>query len=392
MALRDITVYPEVRDHFEGEEGYALSLMRSHVPDDDFFSMAPAIIEETFETLPSPDLTVKVQTHKLLHPLTLEFDSPDHEYQDPGVKPARVAVITGEFEEDQERFVADLSRILIASNDDRAFLEDEIGWIDPLGLAFTGMICVSYAPKQHFSVPGMYLHEKEQIARDITRGSGRFLYCGRLDLPAILEKSLPHFTIDTDGRVWDHEVVDTQVDLKDFIKPPERLCKEFVEALSAIEDDQYRLELFGEIRQFIESVPPLRYVEDVDFSDLTDFDRDEFFLKLLPEQQFLFHALANITRWIKPRSILLIASPEQGFSPELLATLMRAIQHLLDRVNAIMIIATRNENIVRETHRNHIAVFSRQGDYIKVSPPGLSETEGTDHLHSDSGEDNGSFT
>jgi hypothetical protein len=63
MALRDITVYPEVRDHFEGEEGYALSLMRSHVPDDDFFSMAPAIIEETFETLPSPDLTVKVQTH-----------------------------------------------------------------------------------------------------------------------------------------------------------------------------------------------------------------------------------------------------------------------------------------------------------------------------------------
>jgi hypothetical protein len=392
MALRDIAVYPEIRQQFDGEEGYALSLMRYHEPDDDFFTMAPAILEGSVDTLPSPDLTVKVQTHKLLHPLTLEFDSPEHEYADHGSSPARVAVFTGEFEADQERFVADLSRILIASNDDRELLENEIGWIDPLGLAFTGMICLSYAPKQHFSVPGIYLHEKEQIARDILQGSGRFLYCGRLDLPALLDKSLSQSTIDTDGRVWEHDITSATIDLKDFFKPPERLCEEFVAALASIEDDPYRLELFAEIRQFTESVPALQYIEDVDLSGLTDRERDEFFLKLLPEQQFLFHALVHLTLWTKPRSIVLIASPEQGFPPELLEVLMKAVHHLLDRVNAIMIIATRDEGILRTTHRNHIAVFSRHGDYIKVSPPDLSEPEGTNYLPPDPGEGDNSLT
>jgi len=366
-ALRDIIIFPEIKKEFEKEEGLQISLLRSLDKDDDIFSLAPVIVSREFNSLPIPDLLFKFQMPGMEEPVVFEFDSPEYGYHDTNEVPTRVSVITGGNDSGKSELLAKLASIAYASNDDRDHLLD-VGVLEPNGLGFTKIICISYRATNSFHVPGIYLHKKEQIVKEINKGVGRFVYFGIHDLSKEFEESLKLLTIDTDGRIWEQDSSDG-VQKITFPKSSEELSAEFILALETIEGNSDKQDLLEKSFQFLQEEPALQFIGDLVFTNLTENALEEFFRNLTNGQQFVFHAIANLILKIVPRSLVLFDAPETDLDPSLLAVLMKSIRHIVDIENALMIVATQSPKILQETQRKNVSIFRREGEYIKISSP-----------------------
>jgi hypothetical protein len=61
------------------------------------------------------------------------------------------------------KLLAIISRIRMASNDDRKLFEDEeLGWADPRGAACTKPVCLCYTESGPITVPGTYLPARKR--------------------------------------------------------------------------------------------------------------------------------------------------------------------------------------------------------------------------------------
>jgi hypothetical protein len=94
-ALRDIVVFPEMKEGFENDEGLEASLYHFLEPDDDLFSLAPALIFGDYSEIADVDVDFKFQMNNMKQPVKFSFDVPDHKYGDPEEHQERIHVITG---------------------------------------------------------------------------------------------------------------------------------------------------------------------------------------------------------------------------------------------------------------------------------------------------------
>jgi len=366
-ALRDITIFPNIRKNFEHEDGLEVSLFHFLDKDDDIFLLGPAMISGDYSLLPQADVTFKFHLEGMKEPVKFEFDVPDHKYGDPTEPENRICVLTGNNESGKDKFITRLARLAFASNDDRDLLQNE-GTLDPTNIGFTKIICFSYTPVISFRVPAIYLHEKEQITRDIAKGVGRFVYCGNHHLVRELEESLKFLTIDTDGRVWENE---NSSDESQYIslKTTEELGVEFVKAMEMIEKDLSKQDMLDEVFAFMKEVHDLQFITSIDFTMLREGELEKFFQHLAGESQILLHALMHLILRIVPRSLILFDAPETYLRPTLLTLLMKSIKHLLERENAMMIVSTQSPEILREVKRKNITIFHKEGESIDISIP-----------------------
>jgi hypothetical protein len=370
-ALRDIVVFPEMKESFEDEEGLEASLYHFIEPDEDLFSLAPAMILGDYSNIAHSDVAFKFQTNKMKQPVKFTFDLPDHKYGDPEEHRERIHVITGNDDSGKDKVLAKLARIAFASNYDRDLLKGD-GTLEPFTIGFTRIICLSYSPSIIFRVPALYVHEKEQIVLEIQKGVGRFVYCGNHDLAKELDESLKSLTIDEDGRAWD---IDAPSDENTFFKTNEDLTAEFVRAMGAIEQDLEKQDLLDDMFGFMKEVPGLQFITNVEFPRLREEELQEFFQHLAGESQILLHSVLHLILGVTPRSLVLFNAPETYLRPTLVTVMLKFASHLMERQSATMIVATESTEILRETRSRNVTIFRKTGDAIEHLMPEI-ETYG----------------
>lgn len=364
-ALRDIVIFPEFKKNFENEEGLEVSLYHFLDRDDDLFTLAPTMIAGDYSNLNQGDIAFKFYLEGFNGPVSFNFDVPDHKYGDPEEPRTRIHVLAGKEDTGKDRFLGKLAKIAFASNDDRDLLQND-GTLEPFNIGFNKIICLSYSPTLTFRVPALYLHEKEQLSREIQNDVGRFVYCGNHDLSRELDESLKSFNIDTDGRVWEYDIPS---DENTFLKTNEELTVEFVKAMEAIERDLAKQDLLDDMFAFMKEVPDLQFITNVEFPTLRENELAEFFEHLAGESQVLLHAIIHFVLSITPRSLVLFNVPETYLRPTRVSLLMKCARHLLERENSVMIVATESAEIIRETKSRYVTIFRKEGDVIEIFTP-----------------------
>jgi hypothetical protein len=364
-ALRDIAIFPEFKRNFENEEGLEVSLYHFLEPDDDLFSLAPAMITGDYSSVTQSEVAFKFQIEGMKDPVAFSFELPEHKYGDPEVPQARIHVITGKEDSPKEKFLQKLAKQTFASNEDRDLLQNE-GSLEPVDIGFTRIICLSYSPSITFRIPALFVHEKEQIVREMQKGVGRFIYCGNHDLEKELDESLKAFTIDTDGRVSES---DLPADVNTFFKTNEVFTAEFVHAMETIEQDLVKQDLLDDLFVFMKEVHGLQFITKVEFPRLRDDELRDFFEHLAGESQILLHAVLHLILNVSPRSLVLFNAPETYLRPTLVSFLLKYAAHLLEKQNANMIMATESVEVLCETKSRNVTILRKVGDTVEHSIP-----------------------
>jgi hypothetical protein len=329
------------------------------------------MISDDYSNVNQGDIAFNFNLEGFSSAVSFNFEVPDHKYGDPEQPRTRIHVLTGKEDSGKDRFLAKLAKITFASNDDRDLLQND-GTLEPFNIGFHKVICLSYSSTLTFRVPAVYLHEKEQLTREIQNDVGRFVYCGNHDLSRELEESLKSFNIDTDGRVWEFDIPSHE---NTFLKTNDELTLEFVKAMGAIERDLAKQDLLDDMFAFMKEVPDLQFITNVEFSGLREHELAEFFEHLAGESQVLLHAIIHFVLSITPRSLVLFNVPETYLRPTRVTLLMKCARHLLERENSVMIVATESVEIIRETKSKYVTLFRKEGDVVEVSIPQI-ETYG----------------
>ncbi|MBA4057806.1 MAG: hypothetical protein C0490_24030, partial [Marivirga sp.] len=304
-------------------------------------------------------IAFRFQFPSLEEPVEFVFESTEYGYHESTDETPRVSVVSPGSDCVRGEFLSRLAQITYASNEERELLP-EIGTISPAGTAFTKIICLSYGDLPGFSIPGIYVQAKEQIAREIKQGEGRFIYCGIHDLVSELEHALTDYNVDPDGRLRGHNNPSGEPVFA-CLKSTEELSAEFVRSMEHIEQNQEKQEIWDNVFQLLQEHNDLRFIEEITFPNLREEELESFFMNLNSGQQVLFHALATFILGISPRSLVLFHEPESGTLPALVPVMMNSIKYILERQNAFMIVSTRSTDIFSEdAYKSVSAVNSKK--------------------------------
>lgn len=248
VALRDVVYAPEIRPDFEHQDGWRISLFRDNNDIDGYLNDARAILTGNFTELADMGLNLGFKPGGWNASLEVQFDAPRLRPMMPRRRrrsisrtkeselPRRCAVLVGRNGSGKSTLLSRLARVAYASPDER--LEQDlqgIGLIDPIGIGFMRIITVSYSAFDSFVVPGIYEADLEQIAKDVQRGEGRFIFCGLRDIAKEVREELEAAR---SGNTTDAKVRLSTEDRKPstHLKPLGDLATEFGQLCEQIED------------------------------------------------------------------------------------------------------------------------------------------------------------
>jgi predicted ATPase len=368
-ALRDIALSPENLKGFEIEPGLAASLYRGFSADDDIFTMAPMLVTKDFNKLPSLELEFQFKTSGMSEPMVIDFDAPKFGPNDDTL-PNRITVVIGRNGSGKSSLLAKLSRVVFASTSDRkSDSMKQVGEITPVGLGFPRIINLAYNSFDNFHIPGIYVQEKKQIAKDLHEGVGRYIFCGVRNISAELDSLLQVIKAGDNGRLSDADIREERQKAT-ILKPINILAAEFSTAIEIIQMSNRR-ELLLESLDILRAEPSMNAILQQGITKLEPPQRIDFFMLLSTGHKFVLHSIANIIRYIEPRSLLLFDEPETHLHPPLLAVLMKAIRYILHQKNGFMMVATHSPVVVQETLSKHVFIIRREGDIVKINKPSI---------------------
>jgi predicted ATPase len=368
-ALRDIVIHPDYRKDFEDDAGWKTSLFRSVSISDDIFTIAPMFIARDFHKLPSIDLEFKFQVLGLDEPITFDFDSPGYGYDDDKL-PNRIIVIIGRNGSGKSTLLSKLSRICYASTSDRKNdLLQPIGIITPVGLGFPRIVNLSYSAFDSFQIPGISKKEKEQIAKDIRKGIGRYIFCGIRDIAKELEESLPELKTDEFGRLLPEHILEEKHSTT-YLKRISDLAVEFANTIERISDEN-KVSILDHAIDILSEETSLHNIQSYDFMEHANAENQAYFMNLSTGHKFVLHSVFNIVAYTDARSLVLFDEPETHLHPPILAVLMKAIRYVLKQQNAFMILATHSPVVLQETLKKHVHILSREDTVLKSDKPSI---------------------
>jgi predicted ATPase len=370
-ALRDVVIIPKYAQGFNTEEGWKTSLFRYISEDDDIFTIAPMLMSGDFTQLPSLELKFSFQVAGMNEPVSFDFDAPKFGRNNEQSLPNRVAVLIGKNGSGKSTLLAKISRVAFASTTNRQNTHlSKVGQIVPEGLGFPKIIALSYSAFDSFQVPGIYIREKQQIAKDIKRGVGRYIFCGIRDVVKELEEHLANLEGDKDGGLPEHEILRDRHN-RTYLKSIDELAIEFSRSIMKINADQ-KWALFNLAEEKLSEETSCKNILNKNFFGMKEEDLSEYFLHLSTGHKFVLHSVAKIIEYIEPRSLILFDEPETHLHPPLLAVLMQAIRAVLSEKNGFMIVATHSPVVPQETLSKNVFVIRREGSEIKIAHPTIA--------------------
>jgi energy-coupling factor transporter ATP-binding protein EcfA2 len=382
--LRDVVLSPELQEQFGTETGWSTSLFRDDPHPEIFLADANAILTGSFTALAELGLKVSFHPSRWLQALDLNFEA-RNEWFDlnffpiPPRKnipiPHRVIVVIGRNGSGKSTLLSRIARVAFASPSERLTSEyQSIGVFEPPSIGFPKIIAVSYSAFDNFIVPGSSENELRQIASDIERGSGRYVYVGLRDQVAESRQELERLE---SRELPDDEKAgisgnDRRSDIK--LKSLDTLATEFQRLVSKIISNGDE-SLLDAALQPLSSDPSFADLGGKLRVDLLGDNPKSAFLNWSTGHKIALHVITAIVAHATRRTLVLFDEPEMHLHPPLTAALMHSLRIVLESREALAIVATHSPVILQETLGEHVRVLRRAGDAFEIAPS-LVETFG----------------
>ncbi len=380
--LRDAVAAPSLQADFRNEPGWRISLFRDNPNPEEFLADAQAILTGNFASLPDLGGHLSFHSANWAKPLAFNFDAPEPAFYGGPYRrlgpskrktllPRRLITVIGRNGSGKSTLLSRIARVAFAAPSDRARPEIQaIGLFNPPSVGFTKIIAISYSAFDNFIVPGLYESELRQIANDIEKGSGRYIYAGlrdivsevRDDIAATAERILP-------------------VDEKALLTTKDRRTTTKLKSLTQLADEFERLihqiEINGDRELLAAALEPL--FSDPSFADIDERERitivgsnpRDDFLAWSTGHKIALHVIASLVAHATRKSLILFDEPEMHLHPPLIAALLHAIRIILEEKNSFAIIATHSPVILQETLAQHVRIVRRTGDSFDIVTPTL---------------------
>jgi len=382
-SLQDFVQQPKLAEKFRNESGWTTSLFRDFRENDEFINLARLLLSQNYTSMPAKELSFSFQMTGWEQPLKFDFTSPeipdDFGLSLKKILPSRISVIIGRNASGKSTVLARLARVTHAPQKERhKKLLRSLGEIKPKGIGFSRILTVSYSAFDSFRLPVVGKNEvmqnlsnlqkqiigdeREQIIKEVSKGEGRFVFCGLRDIAGEMQAELETVTQNVDdssSELPSHFSYDRQH--KTLLKSIDVLAEEFERTLNVIKASKKTDVFDGALDILISDSSFSDYEEELTLKYLLSNDSKAMFLSWSTGHKIVMHIIANVVGYSLPRSLLLIDEPETHLHPPLLATLMHAIRYILDEVQAFAIVATHSPVVVQETLSKHVQVVNRIG-------------------------------
>jgi len=379
-ALRDVVAAPSLQNEFNQEDGWRVSLFRENSDYASYLADAAAVYTNSYAALADLSGPLEFRAAGWASPLVLNFDAPEPLFYmgprrpvDPSktrvLLPRRIIVVIGRNGSGKSTLISRIARVAFASPSERTLdAVQAIGEFEPASIGFMRIIAISYSAFDNFILPGVYDSDLRQIASDVEKGSGRYVYAGLRDVvreardDADAADARP--ALSDDRQVVSFEDRRTTTRLKSL----DDLADEFIRLVTQIESQ-------GDGPLLDAALAPL--LADQSFIDLEGSTRADLFGDD-PRQAFMgwstghkiaLHVLTSLVAHATRKALVLFDEPESHLHPPLIAALMNAVRIVLEEKNAFAIVATHSPVILQETLARHVRVVTRIGDHFEITPP-----------------------
>lgn len=267
--------------------------------------------------------------------------------------------------------IYDFAKLIYASPDQRFRLKEDIGSIEPKNLGISKLFLISYSPFDNFVYPGIGGDDYQLIYKSLNSCDGRFIYCGIRDIEQELHDALENQTADTYNELYKKRRVQ-----ETSLKSNRKLADECAQAMSVIEADSARLELWHSISTTAKAEYGDIYCKVKEILDLvTDEDKANYFMQLSTGYKFYLHSLAHIIAYIDNDSMILFDEPENHIHPPMLSFMMYSLRKVLTQYQSVMLVATHSPVVVQETFSKNVFVVRNNEGAKTISHPHI-ETYG----------------
>ncbi|MEQ8441744.1 MAG: AAA family ATPase [Alphaproteobacteria bacterium] len=380
-ALRDVVANPQLQDQFSSDTGWRTSLFRDDPNPEYFLADAEAIYSKNYSELIDLHGTLRFRPTNWNTPLELNFDAPDPLFfgiplyrsrsrDSANLIPRRVIVLIGRNGSGKSTILSNIARVAFASTSDRMQSElQTIGTFEPSSVGFPRVIAISYSAFDNFAVPGLHPTERRQIATDIEKGGGRYVYVGLRDIVTELREDLENagFLEQQDQRRSQQR---SDLRVKTHLKPLQQLADEFSRFVQKIAEND-DTELFELVLRSLLSDSSFGDAEGDALESLIGNDAGSAFLNWSTGHKIALHVVAALVATATRRSLVLFDEPEMHLHPPLIAALMHAVRLVLEKKDAFAIVATHSPVILQETLARHVRVIRRDGESFSVKSPNM---------------------
>ena len=374
-ALRDVASKPSLQLEFGGEPGWTISLFRNNPDITGYLQDAAAILARNFSALADIDQPIRFLPTNWSTPLELNFSAPRPiSYfltKQESSLPARINVVIGRNGSGKSTLLSRIARVAFASPADRSLPEvQNIGAFDPKSVGFIKIIAISYSPFDNFIVPGVRESDRRQIAQDIESGTGRYIYAGIRDIVAEARESIDELNQHNEGKQLTTDERRSITRLKSI----DQLADEFERLINQIANNRDN-ELWN--------IALKALLADTSFADIQSTEPSELFGSNVRSafhvwstgHKIALHVIASLVAHTERRSLVLFDEPEMHLHPPLIAALMRSFRIVLEKKNALAVVATHSPVVLQETLARHVHIIRRTGSDFRVFKP-LRETFG----------------
>ena len=365
-ALRDVVDQPELQAEFRDEPGWSTSLFRYNPNPDDFLADASAILTGNFSALSDIGESISFRPTNWSTDLMLEFDVPGLP-----TLPRRIIALIGRNGSGKSTLLSRIARVAFSSPSDRMQPEIQaLGAFEPGSIGFIKIIAISYSAFDNFIVPGLDESERRQIADDIGKGGGRYIYAGLRDIVAEVRDDL---AAAEDRQLSDDEPAQPAADdlrTETRLKSLVQLANEFqrlIDQIAANDDN----ELLDAALVPLFADPSFADIENRTLIELLGSDPREAFLSWSTGHKIALHVIASLVAHTTRKSLILFDEPEMHLHPPLIAALMHAFRIVLEEKDALAIVATHSPIVLQETLAQHVRIVRRNGQNFEVLTPGI---------------------
>jgi predicted ATPase len=378
VGLQDAVNLPERESEFDREPAWEKSVLRDFQNDPHFRILAKSLLSGNFSQLAEISEGFSFQVPHWTAPLEFKFRAPATMVPTffgtpsqiaPLALPDRLTVIVGRNASGKSTLLARLARVAHAATRDRSLSAvASLGRLVPAGVGFPRVITVSYSAFDSFEIPGVNSQERAQIARDVEKGEGRFVFCGLRDIAAELAAGRDD-SDRGDRQQRPNEVVSDRV-RSTLLKPIEKLADEFQATIQRIDSLNRRSLLESTLSTVLKEASFNDLRTDL-LSRVTANGSREAFLEWSTGHKLVLHTIASLIAYTEPRSLVLFDEPELHLHPPLLAALMHAVRQILRVQDAFGVVATHSPVVLQETLSEHVYVVRREGGTTDVSSPAI---------------------
>lgn len=363
--LRDVVQSPKLVEDFEDEPGWGTSLFRDQRDaGSNFRYLADGIVQGHYSAEPIDQQPFSFQMPGWLNAVNIDTKSEMPEIFNEPVLPERVNVLVGRNGSGKSTLLSRLARVAFASATERVAPPlSNLGTMLPAGVGFPRIVTIAFSPFDNFKLPGSDARNVAQIAKDMQRGVGRFVFIGLRDFASEASVSISDLPSSALGGIASNTDRVNQTRLKTIAD----LVNDF---------DRYRLKINKEpsrqliLQQALDKLKVGLVSEELLNSPTlgTTEQASNWFRQCSTGYKIAILIIFGLVAQLEHRSLVLIDEPESHLHPPLLSAMMHALRLVLRKFESSTLLATHSPVVAQECLARHVHVVRREGDSVAIRP------------------------